>query len=98
MKLKRAFASFAAIAVLAGALVGTAAADKERPNTQGHLHVLTTYRTLDAVSWDARRWPWKANHDLLGMEPLVRGDLSRGPRGTNESEFALDDHIPEDMM
>jgi len=81
------------LAALVTAAPTLAAAQK--PQTGGHVNVITNYRTLDALTWDTQRWPWKANHDHLGVESLLKGDLSFGPRDRNEFTFHYPDHIPE---
>jgi len=64
----------------------------------GTINVSTIYRTLDPLSWDTERWSWKANHDHLQLESLLRGDLNRGPRGTNEWAFTAADYLPYEIL
>src|SRR5690625_3621241 len=85
-----------AISAIALAMIGVPlAASADTVQTEGRLNVLTSYRTLDALSWDVQTWPWKANHDHLGVESLLKGDLSYGPRDKNEFTFHYPDHIPD---
>src|SRR5690606_3393137 len=79
----------------AAAFTAAPAALAQEPQTNAHVNIITTYRTLDALTWDVQRWPWKANHDHLGIESLQRGNLSYGPRDRNEFSFNYPDHIPE---
>jgi peptide/nickel transport system substrate-binding protein len=66
------------------------------PQVGGTVNVITMYRTLDANTWDAQKWNWKENHDGLHIDHLIAGDLSKGPRGTNENPFVASDYIPEE--
>ncbi len=87
-------------AAAAGALALAAAADAAAQDVQlgGTINVSTIYRTLDPLSWDTERWSWKANHDHLQLESLLRGDLNRGPRGTNEWAFTAADYLPYEIL
>ena len=87
-------------AAAAGALALAAAADAAAQDVQlgGTINVSTIYRTLDPLSWDTERWSWKANHDHLQLESLLRGDLNRGPRGTNDWAFTAADYLPFDIL
>ncbi len=95
--MKYSFGKWFLAAVIAGILATGAGAAEKEPQTGGHLNVITGFRTLNALTWDVQRWPWKANHDHLGAESLLKGDLSRGLRGTREFSFNFPDHIPEEV-
>src|SRR5690625_2937154 len=86
-----------AIAIAAGLLIAPLAMTAEI-NTGSEINIITNYRTLDALSWDVQTWPWKANHDYLGVETLQRGDLSYGPRGAGEFSFNFPDHLPSRVL
>src|SRR5690625_2506716 len=86
-----------AVAVAAAFAAGPMAASAEI-NTDSKINIITNYRTLDALSWDTQNWPWKINHDQLGLETLMRGDLSYGPRGSGEFSFNYPDHLPEQFL
>jgi len=87
----------AAAASLAAASVSATAAE-QAPQLGGTLNISTIYRTLDPLSWDVQRWPWKGNHDNLQLESLLRGDLKRGPGGTKEWPYTAADYLPFDLL
>lgn len=83
-------------AVAAALAASSGAMAQEEPQLGGTVNVITMYRTLDATTWDYQKWTWKENHDGLHVDHLIAGDLSKGPRGTNENSFVASDYIPEE--
>lgn len=69
-----------------------AAAEEVQPG--GELNVLSYLAPYDPMNFDNTSWSWKANADQMGMESLTRGNLQKGPRGTNEYNFKPGDFMP----
>ncbi|MBA1146950.1 ABC transporter substrate-binding protein [Ectothiorhodospiraceae bacterium WFHF3C12] len=83
--------------VAAAALMSAGtAASAEEPQLGGELNIVTMYRTINPTTWDYQKWTWKANHDGNQMDHLIRGDLDKGPRGTDENSFVAQAYIPRE--
>src|SRR5690606_28599633 len=77
----------AAVVAVAAMLVG-AVAPAQAVNPDAELNVIGQLRATDQYNWDTTAWWWKTGPDSFGMESLTRGDLQKGPRGSNEYPFA----------
>ncbi|MBE2242667.1 MAG: ABC transporter substrate-binding protein [Burkholderiaceae bacterium] len=85
----RALATAAGAAWLAAAAVPAHAVE---PNNE--LNVVGLLRAFDQWNWDTTAWFWKTNPDAFGMESMGRGNLKKGPRGSNEYGFNAGDFVP----
>lgn len=69
----------------------------ETPQYGGELRVFPPM-SWGPLGWDPAAWNWKVNHDVsLVYEPLLSGDLSKGPGGTNEYGFGPYAYIPDEV-
>lgn len=82
----------AAVAAAAWLAAGAGAVQAVQPDNE--LNVVGLLRGFDQWNWDTTAWFWKTNPDSFGMEALGRGNLAKGPRGSNEYGFNAGDFIP----
>ena len=67
----------------------------QEPQYGGTLTILETMTGLEPMAWDNTSWMWKHGNDTgLAKESMFSGDLSKGPRGTNEYGFFASGWIP----
>jgi len=68
------------------------------PQYGGTLKVIGILATVDPITWDPANCHWMTDYHIsFYQENLVIGDLSRGPRGTNEFGFNFSAWIPDDL-
>jgi len=69
------------------------------PQYGGTLRILTLLFTLDPLSWDPADGVWMTGHSAAPyMEKLLMGDLTKGPRGTNEFGYTQNEWIPDEFL
>lgn len=75
-----------------------AALAEEEVQTGGALNVISFLAAFDIMNFDNTSWSWKNNADQMGTESLARGNLQKGPRGTNEYNFKPSDFMPYSVI
>jgi peptide/nickel transport system substrate-binding protein len=70
----------------------------KEPQYGGILKIIGIGAAIDPITWDPADCLWLTDyHNCFFQENLLVGDLSRGPRGTNEFGFNFTAWIPDDL-
>jgi peptide/nickel transport system substrate-binding protein len=69
------------------------------PQYGGTITALQLVAGIEPAAWDPQVCDWR-NNVFLGpyMENLLMGDLSKGPRGTNQFDFAEVQYLPSEVI
>ena len=69
------------------------------PQYGGTLTLLHVVSTIDFISWDAASLDWRNDLNLGPyQENLLMGDLTKGPRGTNEWDYRECQYFPNSVV
>lgn len=69
------------------------------PQYGGTITCFHAVPTIDVISWDPATLDWRNDLNLGPyMENLLMGDLSKGPRGTNQWDFRESQYFPNEIV